>query len=163
SDSHRLWSELPGTRRSASNRGVGVDAGICPVAGANSLVGRGLSGHRDRDCGARDQSRRRRTSRCSRPEGTPLNGSRLSVRDLTAEFTGRTMVRAIDGISLDIAAGETVGLVGESGSGKSVTALSILKLLPTANAVVRRGEIWFEGRDLLQMKRGELRAIRGND
>jgi oligopeptide/dipeptide ABC transporter ATP-binding protein len=86
----------------------------------------------------------------------------LSVRDLVVEFTGRAQVRATDGISFDVAPGETLGIVGESGSGKSVTALSVLRLLPP-NAAIQRGEILLEGNDLLKLNARALRAVRGKD
>ena len=69
---------------------------------------------------------------------------------------------AVEGASFDIAKGETVALVGESGSGKSVTALSVMRLLPPS-AVHPAGEILFKGKDLLHASDKELRAVRGND
>jgi len=88
----------------------------------------------------------------------------LSVKDLSVTFTqgGRTTT-AVDHISFDIAKGETIALVGESGSGKSVSALSILKLLPYPPASHPNGSILFEGKDLLKCSEPELRAVRGND
>jgi len=93
-------------------------------------------------------------------QGAPL----LSIRDLTVTFAsrGRRPVRAVDGVSLDIAPGETVGIVGESGSGKSVTSLAALGLLPKRGATVT-GSVDFEGDDLLSMPDDELRALRGRD
>ena len=90
--------------------------------------------------------------------GTPL----LEVRSLTLEFVkdGRAL-RAVDGVSFTMAAGETLCLVGESGSGKSVTALSIARLVPTPPARYVAGEILLNGRDVLRMKKTELRRIRG--
>ncbi|MET0389004.1 MAG: ABC transporter ATP-binding protein [Polyangiales bacterium] len=86
----------------------------------------------------------------------------LVLRDLHTEFeTAEGTVRAVDGVSLQLARGATLGVVGESGSGKSVTALSILRLLPTATGRIRSGEIWFEGRNLLTLPERELRALRG--
>ena len=82
----------------------------------------------------------------------------LSVRDLTVAFGPNDATRAI---SFDIAAGETLALVGESGSGKSVTALSVLKLLPPAARL--SGQVLFKGKDLLTTTPTELRAVRGND
>ncbi len=91
---------------------------------------------------------------------TPL----LSVRDLSVAFgTGERMVLAVDRISFDIGRGETVALVGESGSGKSVTALSMMKLLPYPPAHHPSGSITFKGRELVTMTEREIRAIRGND
>jgi microcin C transport system ATP-binding protein len=88
----------------------------------------------------------------------------LSIRDLHVRFAqGETSVHAVRGVSLDIAAGETVALVGESGSGKSVTALSILRLLPYPAVSHPGGQVLFKGRDLLQVSESELRAVRGGD
>lgn len=88
----------------------------------------------------------------------------LQIKDFSVAFTqgGKTTI-AVDRISLDINAGETVALVGESGSGKSVTALSVLKLLSYPAASHPTGEILFDGMDILKTSESELRAIRGND
>jgi len=88
----------------------------------------------------------------------------LSVRDLSVAFRqgGNTSV-AVDHVSFDIAKGEVVALVGESGSGKSVTANSILKLLPYPAASHPSGEIRFKGQDLLKVPDEALRNVRGND
>ncbi|MGD0206726.1 MAG: ABC transporter ATP-binding protein [Verrucomicrobiota bacterium] len=75
--------------------------------------------------------------------------------------SGTDALRAVDGVSLTIGAGETVCLVGESGCGKSVTALSIAQLVPTPPANYVGGEILLNGRDVLKMSNGELRNIRG--
>jgi len=82
----------------------------------------------------------------------------LSIRDLTIAFGTNEATRRI---SFDIAPGETVALVGESGSGKSVTALSVLKLLPPSAKL--SGQILFKGKDLVTVAQAELRAVRGND
>jgi oligopeptide/dipeptide ABC transporter ATP-binding protein len=88
--------------------------------------------------------------------------SLLEIKNLQLEFgSGARRVRAVDGVSMSIAAGETVCLVGESGSGKSVTALSIARLIPTPPASYPTGEILLEGRDVLKMNRQELQSIRG--
>ncbi|MFL5220198.1 MAG: ATP-binding cassette domain-containing protein, partial [Microvirga sp.] len=90
---------------------------------------------------------------------TPL----LAVRDLaTSFFTEDGTTRAVDGVSFDVGAGETLGIVGESGCGKSVTALSIMRLLPARLGRTVRGSVAFEGRDLLGLDESEMRAIRGN-
>ncbi|MEA2907809.1 MAG: microcin transport system ATP-binding protein [Alphaproteobacteria bacterium] len=88
----------------------------------------------------------------------------LSVRDLSVAFgLGDRRVLAVDRISFDIRKGETVALVGESGSGKSVTALSVMKLLPYPPAYHPSGEILFKGQDVLRMNRRQLRQMRGNN
>lgn len=88
----------------------------------------------------------------------------LCVRDLSVAFhQGGDTSLAVDRISFDIQARETVALVGESGSGKSVSANSVLKLLPYPSASHPSGEIWFGGRDLMQARTDDLRAVRGND
>ncbi len=88
----------------------------------------------------------------------------LSVRDLSVAFHqgGKESV-AVDHVSFDIMLGEVVALVGESGSGKSVTANSILKLLPYPAASHPSGQILFEGKDLLNASLRDLRSVRGND
>ncbi len=87
----------------------------------------------------------------------------LSVRDLSVAFTqGGKSVTAVDHVSFDIAKGETLALVGESGSGKSVSALSVLKLLPYPPASHPSGQIMFDGKDLLSLGEKELRRVRGN-
>ncbi|WP_271202852.1 ABC transporter ATP-binding protein [Methylopila jiangsuensis] len=88
----------------------------------------------------------------------------LSVRDLSVDFAregGRSL--AVDRVSFDLAKGETLALVGESGSGKSVTALSVVRLLPYPSAGHPSGEILFNGRDLLKAPEKELRKVRGAD
>jgi peptide/nickel transport system ATP-binding protein len=85
----------------------------------------------------------------------------LEVKDLKTQFfTDEGVVRAVDGVSFSISAGEALGIVGESGSGKSVTALSLMRLLEEPSRVVG-GSISFQGRDVLQMSPSELRALRG--
>jgi microcin C transport system ATP-binding protein len=88
----------------------------------------------------------------------------LSIRDLSVAFgTDAREVLAVDKVSFDIGAGETLALVGESGSGKSVTALSVMKLLPYPAAHHPSGSVKFQGRDLLTMPEQEIRDVRGND
>jgi microcin C transport system ATP-binding protein len=88
----------------------------------------------------------------------------LSVRDLSVAFhQGGNTSTAVDHVSFDIRRGEVVALVGESGSGKSVTANSILRLLPYPAASHPSGEIVFNGKDLLKASDADLRAVRGND
>ncbi len=92
--------------------------------------------------------------------GAPL----LSIQDLSVLFQqGKTETLAVDHISFDIARGETVALVGESGSGKSVSALSVLKLLPYPAASHPSGKVMFKGEDLLDHDEADLRRVRGND
>ena len=86
----------------------------------------------------------------------------LAVRNLTTSFrVDEVWTTVVNGISFEIGPRETVAIVGESGSGKSVTALSIMGLLPAANSHVA-GEILLEGRDLLKLPEGEMRKVRGN-
>ena len=90
-------------------------------------------------------------------------GTLLQVRDLQTQFnTEEGIVHAVDGVSYDVEEGETLGLVGESGCGKSVSALSILRLIPNPPGKIVGGEIFFEGRDILKMSEEEVRHIRGN-
>ncbi|HEX3439862.1 MAG TPA: ABC transporter ATP-binding protein [Pseudolabrys sp.] len=88
----------------------------------------------------------------------------LSIRDLSVAFgAGEREVTVVDRVSFDIGKGETVALVGESGSGKSVTALSVMKLLPYPSAHHPSGTIHFQGREMLAMPENEIRRVRGND
>jgi microcin C transport system ATP-binding protein len=93
---------------------------------------------------------------------TGAGGPLLEVRDLAVHFgVGAGDVAAVRGVSFDVARGETLALVGESGSGKSVTALSVVRLLPPA-ARISAGSVRFEGRELLAAPEAELQAVRGN-
>jgi oligopeptide transport system ATP-binding protein len=88
----------------------------------------------------------------------------LEVKNLKTYFTTRDgLVKAVDDVSFTIDKGETLGVVGESGSGKSVTALSILRLIPNPPGKIAGGEILFEGRDLLKLSDREIRKVRGKD
>lgn len=88
---------------------------------------------------------------------------RLNVDNLQSYFFTRNgVLKAVDGVSFHIAQGETLALVGESGCGKSMTALSILRLLPEPGRIVG-GEVHLDGRDLLHLPEIEIRRIRGND
>jgi ABC-type microcin C transport system duplicated ATPase subunit YejF len=88
----------------------------------------------------------------------------LAIRGLRTYFyTESGVAKAVDGVDLDIAEGEVLGLVGESGSGKSVTALSILRLIPDPPGRIVDGEVLFKGRDLLKLSWDQIREIRGND
>jgi oligopeptide transport system ATP-binding protein len=87
----------------------------------------------------------------------------IDVKGLkTRFFTQDGVVHAVNGISYHIDEGETLGLVGESGCGKSVSVLSVMRLIPTPPGKIVGGEVWFEGRDLLQVDQDEIRSVRGN-
>jgi len=91
------------------------------------------------------------------------NGDLLTVKNLRTCFhTSDGDAYAVDGVSFVARRGATLGMVGESGCGKSVTALSILRLIPDPPGRIEKGEIWFEGRDLLMLREPEMRRIRGN-
>src|SRR5713101_2600529 len=100
---------------------------------------------------------------------TGLGGDRvaeqlLEVTDLYTQFFTRDgVVRAVDGVSFELAAGETLGIVGESGCGKSVTALSLMRLIPMPPGRIVQGSIMFDGQDVLKMDDDEVRSIRGNN
>ena len=91
---------------------------------------------------------------------TPL----VQIRDLKTYFkTEAGIVKAVNGVDFDIQTGEVLGLVGESGSGKSVTALSILRLIPDPPGKIAGGSILYKGRDLLKLSWDEIRQIRGKE
>jgi peptide/nickel transport system ATP-binding protein len=91
--------------------------------------------------------------------GEPL----LRVENLKTHFHTRDgIVRAVDGVSFEVGAGETLAIVGESGCGKSVTSMSILRLLPMPPARIADGRIEFDGRNLLELSEPEMRKVRGN-
>ena len=88
----------------------------------------------------------------------------LRVENLkTYFFTDTAIVRAVDGVSFEVTAGETLAVVGESGSGKSVTALSILRLVAEPPGRIVEGQIVFRGRNLLHLSNPEMRAVRGKE
>ena len=90
------------------------------------------------------------------------NHNLLTIQNLAVQFyTYKSIVHAIGGLNLQIQKGETFGLVGESGCGKSVTAMSILRLIPIPPGKISSGRIWFEGEDLLTKSEDEMRRIRG--
>src|SRR5947209_15292565 len=92
-----------------------------------------------------------------------MSSSILAVRNLkTHFFTIDGITRAVDGVSFDVFPGETLGIVGESGCGKSVTALSIMRLLPPNLARTVHGSVTFENRDLVALDESEMRQLRGN-
>ena len=87
----------------------------------------------------------------------------LQVKDLEISFkTYAGEVQAVRGVSFDLRRGETLAIVGESGSGKSVTAKSIMRLLPAANSLIKGGEITFEGRDILSLYEKQMQEVRGS-
>jgi peptide/nickel transport system ATP-binding protein len=87
----------------------------------------------------------------------------LTVTDLRTHFFTRDgVVKAVDGVSLSLDRGETLGIVGESGCGKSVTALSIMRLVPQPSGRIVSGSVRFDGKELLVLSNAEMRAIRGN-
>jgi len=93
-----------------------------------------------------------------------MNEAVLQIKGLKTRFKTRGgILTAVDGVDVVLRRGETLGLVGESGCGKSVTALSILQLLPKPAGSIAEGEILFEGRDLVKMKASQMRRIRGNE
>ena len=88
----------------------------------------------------------------------------LTVKDLKTYFyTASGLAKAVDGVSFNIAKGETMGIVGESGSGKSVTSSSIIRLLPPRTGKIVGGSIEFEGKDVLALSKKELNDFRGKD
>ena len=87
----------------------------------------------------------------------------LEIKDLEVIYkTDKETVRAVNGISLELNRGETIGLVGETGAGKTTTALSLLRLLPEITGKIPKGEIWFEGRNILELSEEEMTHIRGD-
>lgn len=92
-----------------------------------------------------------------------MDGPLLEIEDLTVEFpAAKGVLRAVDGVSLTLSAGESLGLVGESGCGKTVTALAIVGLIPQPGRV-RGGRVCFRGRDLLNLSESERRDLRGRE
>ena len=88
----------------------------------------------------------------------------LEIKDLQTQFfTSAGTVKAVDGVSYTVEEGETVAVVGESGSGKSVTAMSIMRLIPWPPGKIVEGSIMFDGKDLLTLSEEEMRQIRGRD
>jgi oligopeptide/dipeptide ABC transporter ATP-binding protein len=90
--------------------------------------------------------------------------SLLTVEDLRVHlYTGRGIVRAVDGVSFSIEPGKSLGIVGESGCGKTMTALAMMRLIPTPPARIVSGSIHFNGQDVVTMDPARLRALRGGD
>src|SRR4029077_18532286 len=126
-------------------------------------------GPRDRTFAHPDgvQLPRRRVARRARPATEALGRGMptpiLQVQGLRTEFlTDGGTVKAVDGVSFDLYPGESLGIVGESGSGKSVTALSLLRLVPDPGRIVG-GKVLFRNEDLLQISEDDIRQIRGRD
>ncbi len=89
--------------------------------------------------------------------------SLISVKDLVVEYTsGEDVVHAVNGVSFELNAGETLGLVGETGAGKTTIAKSILGILPDPPAKIRGGEIFMDGKNMLKLSQKEMRKVRGN-
>ncbi len=88
----------------------------------------------------------------------------LAVTNLKTQFfTQDGVVKAVNGVSFQLMPGETLGIVGESGCGKSITAMSIMRLIPTPPGKIVDGEVLFQGKDVLKMNDQQLRGVRGND
>ena len=98
------------------------------------------------------------------PTGSSANQAALEVNGLkTYFFTREGVVRAVEDVSFSVARGETLAIVGESGCGKSMTALSIMRLIPDPPGRIVGGEIKLDGQDLMDLSEAEMRGIRGND
>ena len=133
-----------------------------PVA----VVADGLPGPDDRrsSSSASTSSATASATRSTRSSGECVPEPVLSIRDLVVEFkTEDGIVHAVDGVSYDVFPGETLGIVGESGSGKSVSTLALLGLIPQPPGRIVSGTAMFKGRDLLKLKKRELRRVRGNE
>lgn len=96
-------------------------------------------------------------------ETSKVKGKKLlSVRDIEVRYeTKDEIVKAVNGVSFDLNYGETIGLVGETGAGKTTIARTILRILPTPPAKFVKGEVWFDGQNLYDLKEEEMRQIRG--
>src|SRR3972149_6196734 len=91
-----------------------------------------------------------------------MNDVLIKIRDLNTRIgEGPRAVRAVDGLNLEIRRGETFALVGESGCGKSMTALSVMRLLPEPAGRIASGEIWLDGLELLGLPEVKMRRVRG--
>jgi len=96
--------------------------------------------------------------------GHDLDPALLEVADLRTQFfTQDGVVKAVNGVSFTLNEGEALGLVGESGCGKSVSALSLMRLIPQPPGRIVSGQVMFDGRDLLKLKEDDMRKVRGND
>ena len=110
------------------------------------------------EAGAMDRRRHQRFNR-----DNDQSQRLLEVRDLSTRFyTQRGVVHAADGVSFDLGHGETLGIVGESGSGKSVTALSIMRLIPDPPGRIVSGKVMFDGMNIMELSKEEMRRLRGH-
>src|SRR5512133_706287 len=88
----------------------------------------------------------------------------VSVEDLQVWFASRDgLTQAVDGLTFEVRRGETLGLVGESGCGKSVTAMTLLRLIPSPPSIVAGGSVRYGGQDLLQLDEERMRQLRGDE
>ena len=117
---------------------------------------------RGRPCGGRENRAQASSSKLNR-QWRPMNSALLEVKDLKTYFlTEAGVSRAVDSVSFKIFEKQVLGIVGESGCGKSVTALSILRLVPPPG-LIAGGQISFRGKDLLSIHENEMETIRGNE
>ncbi len=155
---------LPRRRHPAADPDLGPDDLRGPRPHRRGLVGRPDPGHRHHAPGAVGQPVRRLAARPPRSPAAPaMSGDTvLEVRDLhTHFFLRRGVVKAVDGVSFSLKRGEVLGLVGESGCGKSLTALSLMRLLPKGGARTIKGEVLLGGENILERTPAEMREIRG--
>src|SRR4029077_1222214 len=150
----------PRARRTAADAVVGRDALRRAVVRHSGAAARDLPRDRDLPLLAVVQPARRRAARRSRPPHDQM--SLLDVQDLSVRFdTDDGSVHAVDRLTFSLDAGEVLGVVGESGCGKSVSAMSLLQLLPETAHVTGRAE--FDGLDLINAPKSRLRDIRGRE
>ncbi|MBS0549638.1 MAG: ABC transporter ATP-binding protein [Proteobacteria bacterium] len=165
-DADRGGPLLPRRRRAAGSAELGQHHRPRPHVLPDRAVEHPDSGRVPRDHRARGEPAGRRAARPARPalgEAPVSAATLLEVRDLHTQFnTLDGVVRAVDGVSFDLARGETLGIVGESGCGKSVTALSILRLIPPETGRIASGSIHFEGHDLATLPEDEMKRLRGH-
>src|SRR6185312_8179005 len=141
---------------------VGIGGGICP----HRAVAGGVPGHRHQPRRVRHQSSRGRAARPARSEAAPLMTAAtvLEVEGLRTELSlGHGVIKVVDGMSFALRRGETLAIVGESGCGKSMTALSLMRLVPAPPGRIVAGSVRLDGRDLLRLDEAAMRAVRGND
>src|SRR5262249_50095151 len=146
---------------------------------AHGAVARHLSRHRHQPRGVRHQSARRRAARHPRSEAAQLMADELlepQTRPQAGEqrpalavdglktyfFTRLGILKAVDDVSFALAQRETLAIVGESGCGKSMTALSLMRLVPDPPGRIVGGSVVLDGRDLLKLDEAQMRAVRGN-